>query len=134
MASRAAERSSGLASSPRSSVFQGHAGPDLPPVVPCDFLSLMPQQGVHSSEDALSPVLPSSWLLKGQAPVAWVLLKLDLLQGEDGGSVFQLVHTLAQRPEVGVAQGSLCGHAALGFILKGTWQATGSPLAVLLLC
>lgn len=66
MASRAAERSSGLAASPRSSVFQGHAGPDLPPVVPCDFLSLMPQQGVHSSEDALSPVLPSSWRTEGK--------------------------------------------------------------------
>lgn len=27
-----------------------------------------------------------TWLLKGQAPVARVLLELDLLQGEDGGS------------------------------------------------
>lgn len=26
------------------------------------------------SEDALPPALPSSWLLKGQAPVAWVPL------------------------------------------------------------
>lgn len=62
----------------------------------------------QGSEDALSPVLPSPWLLKGQAPVAWILLELDLLQGEDGGSVFELVHTLPQGPEVGVPQGRLC--------------------------
>lgn len=72
------------------------------------LLSLRPQWAGRSSEDALSPALPSSWLLEGQAPAAWVLLELDLLQGEDGGSVLELVHTLPQGPEVGVVQGCLC--------------------------
>jgi hypothetical protein len=27
-----------------------------------------------------------TWVLEGQATIAWVLLELDLLQGEDGGS------------------------------------------------
>lgn len=109
VASRAAKRSSGLAVSPRSSVFRGpHRFHPTRICGPCDLLSLGPWQGGRGSEDALPPVLPSSWLLEGQASVAWVLLELDLFQGEDGGSVFKLVHTLSQRPEVGVTQGSLC--------------------------
>lgn len=92
---------------PRSSVLRG---PHKPPCLqlPSVPLSLRPQWGGRSSEDALSPALPSSWLLEGQAPAAWVLLELDLLQGEDGGSVWELVHTLPQGPEVGVVQGCLC--------------------------
>lgn len=27
-----------------------------------------------------------TWVLEGQATIAWVFLELDLLQGEDGGS------------------------------------------------
>lgn len=27
-----------------------------------------------------------TWVLEGQATIAWVLLELDLFQGEDGGS------------------------------------------------
>lgn len=43
-------------------------------------------------------------------------------------TVLELVHTLPQRPEVGVVQGCLCGYAALRFILKaqgpvGSWLA-----------
>lgn len=92
---------------PRSSVLRG---PHKPPCLqlPSVPLSLRPQWAGRSSEDALSPALPSSWLLEGQAPAAWVLLELDLLQGEDGGSVWELVHTLPQGPEVGVVQGCLC--------------------------
>lgn len=109
VAGRAAKRSSGLAVSPRSSVLQGpHRLRPTRVCAPCDLLPLGTQQGRCGSEDALSPVLPSPWLLEGQVAVAWVLLELDLLQGEDGGSVFKLVHALSQRPEVGVTQGSLC--------------------------
>lgn len=40
-------------------------------------------------------------------------------------TVFKLVHALSQRPEVGVAQGCLCCHATLGFVLKGIGWAMG---------
>lgn len=95
--------------SPHFSVLRGPHRPH--PARSCAqhvLSSFGPKQGEHGSEDALSSVLPSSWLLKGQAPVAWVLLELDLLQGEDGGSVFKLVYTLSQRPEVWVVEGCLC--------------------------
>lgn len=69
-----------LALFPQSS--QGHAGPLLPAVVLSEnarLSSLGPQQGGPGSEDALPPALPSAWLLEGQAPIARVLLELDLL-------------------------------------------------------
>lgn len=68
----------------------------------CGLSSLKVQQGGRGSEDALPPVLPSPWVLEGQATIAWVLLELDLLQGEDGGSVIELVYAFSQRLEVGV--------------------------------
>lgn len=102
-------KGSGAGLSPHPSVLRGPRRPHpARSCTQCDLSSFGPKQGGHGSEDALSPALPSSWLLKAQAPVAWVLLELDLLQGEDGGSVFELVHTLSQRPEVWVVQGCLC--------------------------
>lgn len=65
VASRAAKRSSGLAVSPRSSVFRGpHRFHPTRICGPCDLLSFGPRQGGRGSEDALPPVLPSSWRME----------------------------------------------------------------------
>lgn len=80
----------------------GHTGPTLP-----EFMFRVASRPstcsrVGSLEDALSPALPSPWVLEGKATIAWVLLELDLLQGEDGGSVIELVYSFPERLEVGV--------------------------------
>lgn len=68
-----------------------------------------------------APALPPT----PAAPFLW-------LWGDPGPSpnlptrtVFKLVHTLSQRPEVRVVQGCLCCQATLGFVLKGTGWAMG---------
>ena len=50
-------------------------GPKKPPPAcscgQCDLSSREPQWGGHSSEDTLSPVLPSSWRKEGKRGTAW---------------------------------------------------------------
>lgn len=81
----------------------GHTGPILPEFMfrVASHPSRCSRVGI-GSEDALPPVLPSPWVLEGQPTIAWVFLELDLFQGEDGGSVMELMYSFPQRLEVGV--------------------------------